>query len=104
MWETFRGLLDRNWEHLQRADAILVSGDLTDTAAASEWKGFFDAFLGYEDLFAKMIIVPGNHDVNLCDRVISDDSDFRQRKINIIRFLSAVDRIQGDRTFVLQFW
>jgi hypothetical protein len=83
---------------LEAADAILVSGDLTDTAAASEWKGFFDAFTGYEELFAKMVVVPGNHDVNLCDRIKSDDLDYTQRKINSIRFVSALDRIQGDRS------
>ena len=101
IWRTFRELLLRNVEQLKKSDAVLISGDLTDTGAAAEWRGFFDAFKGLETLLAKAVIVPGNHDVNTCGVFVADDLDLRRRNTNLIRFLAAVDRVQGDRTYLV---
>jgi hypothetical protein len=101
IWRTFRELLLRNVDQLKTSDAILISGDLTDTGAAAEWRGFFDAFKGIETLLEKAVIVPGNHDVNTCGISFADDLDMRRRNTNLIRFLAAVDRIQGDRTYLV---
>ena len=102
IWRTFREVLLRNVDQLKNSDAVLISGDLTDTGAAAEWRGFFDAFKGLETLLAKAVIVPGNHDVNTCGIFNADDLDMRRRNTNLIRFLAAVDRIQGDRTYLVQ--
>jgi 3',5'-cyclic AMP phosphodiesterase CpdA len=102
IWSTLRNLLTTHARDLEACHAILISGDLTDTGAASEWKGFFDAFINMESLLSKVVILPGNHDLNACRVFSSDDLDQRQRQINQIRFLSAVDRIQGERTEVFQ--
>jgi 3',5'-cyclic AMP phosphodiesterase CpdA len=101
IWDKFRSLLTRNQKALQAADAILITGDLTDTAHVSEWNGFFDAFEGLEYLFAKTVILPGNHDVNHCNLFRQDNDDWILRKSNLIRFLAAVDKVQGERTIVL---
>jgi hypothetical protein len=98
LWTKFRSLLEKNSVQLKTADAILITGDLTDSARASEWKGFFDAFEQMEHLFAKTVILPGNHDVNHCGIFTRDTGG--HRSANRIRFLAAVDKIQGDRTFI----
>jgi hypothetical protein len=100
IWSTFRGLLSKHYKELQDGDAILISGDITDTGDASEWMGFFDAFQGFESLLPKIVIVPGNHDVNVCHVLRSDDSASRHANINRIRFLAAADMIQGERATV----
>jgi hypothetical protein len=100
-WLNLNALLLAHADDIRRASAALVTGDITDTAAPAEWKGFFDAFEHAPDLKAKLIILPGNHDVNLCHVWKSDNPDLIQRKLNMIRFLTAVDQIQGDRTWIL---
>jgi Calcineurin-like phosphoesterase len=100
IWNKFKSLLTRNQDALQAADAILVTGDLTDTAHVSEWNGFFDAFQGLESLFVKTVILPGNHDVNHCNLFRQDNADWILRKSNVIRFLAAVDKVQGERATV----
>src|SRR5262249_46576291 len=50
-------------------DLVLVSGDMTDAGRASEWAEFLDAMARHPALAARMIVLPGNHDVNIVDRV-----------------------------------
>jgi 3',5'-cyclic AMP phosphodiesterase CpdA len=100
-WRRLRNLLVSNAHRIDDLSAVLVTGDITDTAAAAEWRGFFDAIAAVPRLVEKLVIVPGNHDVNLCHPWKSDNSDLIRRKLNFIRFLTAVDTIQGDRTWIV---
>ncbi len=49
-------------------DAIVVSGDMTDAGRSSEWAEFLDAVLRHPRLAERMLIIPGNHDLNIVDR------------------------------------
>jgi Calcineurin-like phosphoesterase len=49
-------------------DLVLVSGDMTDAGLSAEWAEFFDIVAAYPVLAERMLILPGNHDVNIVDR------------------------------------
>ncbi len=52
----------------QPFDLILVTGDMTDAGRASEWAEFLDVLADHPGLAARMLILPGNHDLNVVDR------------------------------------
>ena len=41
---------------------------MTDAGRATEWAEFLDAIARYPALAARMVVVPGNHDLNIVDR------------------------------------
>ena len=49
-------------------DAILVTGDITDAGRSAEWAELFAALAPYPRLAESMLILPGNHDINVVDR------------------------------------
>ena len=49
-------------------DIILISGDLTDAGASTEWAAFFDTLAPYPQLAERILALPGNHDLNVVDR------------------------------------
>jgi len=49
-------------------DAILITGDMTDAGRSAEWAEFLDAVALYPSLAERILIVPGNHDLNVVDR------------------------------------
>jgi Calcineurin-like phosphoesterase len=101
--ERFRELLANYLGALEKSSVILVTGDVTDTCAPQEWRSFFSAFRGMEGLLAKTVLVPGNHDVNLSHSMpwfVADNEEKSHRSVNIIRCLTALDRIQGDRAWI----
>ena len=85
-------------------DWILITGDVTDTGARAEWVEFLDHAEAYPDLRERMLILPGNHDVNICDRWNAGrlempwSARFALRKL---RFVLAADRIQGRRVHLV---
>ena len=50
-------------------DLVLVSGDMTDAGRATEWAEFMDALEQFPALAERMLILPGNHDLNIVDRL-----------------------------------
>jgi 3',5'-cyclic AMP phosphodiesterase CpdA len=60
MNRNFRELLKA--EELQKADLVVVTGDVTDTGDASAWQIFWNAVRA-EGLDGRILVVPGNHDV-----------------------------------------
>jgi predicted MPP superfamily phosphohydrolase len=50
-------------------DLVLVSGDMTDAGRATEWAEFLDVMVRHPVLAERMIILPGNHDLNIVDRL-----------------------------------
>ena len=61
------------------ADVILVTGDVTDRGTAASWRSFLDA-VDERDLAARMILVPGNHDIAFVDHIV------RRRALRLDRF------------------
>ena len=81
-------------------DLVLVSGDMTDAGLSAEWAEFLDIVAGYPVLAERMLILPGNHDVNIVDRVNPArlDLPFSPAKtLRKMRALSAIAAVQGDR-------
>ncbi|WP_424630598.1 metallophosphoesterase family protein [Bradyrhizobium sp. SYSU BS000235] len=86
-------------------DAIVVTGDMTDAGLATEWAEFLDATAKHPTLVDRMLILPGNHDINIVDRTnparldlpFSPGKRFRQ-----MRTLSAMALMQGVRVRVIE--
>ncbi|HVX75682.1 MAG TPA: metallophosphoesterase [Bradyrhizobium sp.] len=86
-------------------DLVLVSGDMTDAGRATEWAEFFDAITRHPALAARMIVLPGNHDVNIVDRANPARLDLPfspGKRLRQMRTLSAIAAVQGDRVRVVQ--
>ncbi len=85
-------------------DVVLISGDATDAGRSGEWAEFLDALAAHPDIAARVLLLPGNHDVNIVDRAnparldLSIGPNSRLRKI---RALSAIDAVQGSRVHVV---
>jgi hypothetical protein len=84
-------------------DHLLVTGDMTDAGRATEWAEFFDAISHYPNLAARMIVLPGNHDLNIVDRANPARLDLPfspGKRLRQMRTLSAIAAVQGDRVRV----
>jgi predicted MPP superfamily phosphohydrolase len=84
-------------------DLILITGDLTDAGRSAEWAAFFDVAEAYPGLLAKTLIAPGNHDINIVDRANPARLELpvsAYKRLRQMRTLSAMERIQGSRTYV----
>ena len=85
-------------------DAVLISGDATDAGRSTEWAEFLDALAAHPTIAACVLMLPGNHDVNIVDRAnparldLSLGPNSRLRKI---RTLSAINSVQGSRVRVV---
>jgi hypothetical protein len=85
-------------------DWILVTGDITDAARNEEFIAFEEAMAAHPALRARMLIIPGNHDVNIVDRAnparlelpIAPGGTLRR-----LRMLSAMARLQGGQVHVV---
>ncbi len=81
-------------------DLVLVSGDMTDAGLATEWAEFLDIVAGHPGLAERMLLLPGNHDLNIIDRANPArlDLPFSPAKtLRKMRALSAMAAVQGDR-------
>jgi predicted MPP superfamily phosphohydrolase len=84
-------------------DLVLVSGDMTDAGRATEWAEFLDTLAKYPALAARMLVLPGNHDVNIVDRANPARLDLPfspGKRLRQMRTLSAIAAVQGDRVHV----
>jgi hypothetical protein len=81
-------------------DLVLISGDMTDAGITAEWAEFLDTMADFPDLADRMLILPGNHDVNIVDRANPARLDLPFTPIKVLRkmrALSAIADIQGER-------
>ena len=81
-------------------DIIVVSGDMTDAGRSSEWAEFLDAVLRHPRLAERMLIIPGNHDLNIVDRANPARLDLPispNKRLRKLRVLSAMAALQGER-------
>jgi len=80
----------------------LITGDITDSGEREEWKTFFRIVAPLNP--NSMVILPGNHDVNIAARTDYWAFETREatlRKMRLIRMMAAIDRVQGRKSFVL---
>lgn len=80
--------------------AILITGDMTDAGRSTEWAEFFEAVVQYPSLAEIMLILPGNHDLNIVDRANPARLDLptsQNKKLRKVRMLSAMVAVQGAR-------
>ena len=88
----------------QPLHAILVTGDITDAGLATEWAEFFDALSQFPRVAQRMLLIPGNHDINVVNRANPAQFDLPtspNKKLRKLRVLSALNAIQGSRVRVL---
>ncbi len=88
----------------QPLDLILITGDMTDAGIATEWAQFLDAVDLHPTLAERMLILPGNHDLNIVDRLNPARLDLPfspSKRLRQMRMLSALAAIQGDRVRVV---
>jgi len=85
-------------------DRVLITGDITDAGTRAEWVEFLDLLRRAPELRARILFVPGNHDVNVIDRTNpgrfalpwSESHALRQ-----LRVVLAFDAIQGESAHVV---
>lgn len=85
-------------------DAVMVTGDMTDAGRSAEWAEFLDAVTGHPSLAERMLIIPGNHDLNIVDRANPARLDLPMspnKRLRKLRVLSAMTVLQGERVRVV---
>jgi 3',5'-cyclic AMP phosphodiesterase CpdA len=85
-------------------DAVLISGDITDAGLSTEWAEFMRALAPFPELAARILMIPGNHDINIVSRANPAQFDLPTspyRKLRKLRILSALNAIQGSRVHVV---
>lgn len=87
-----------------RLDVILITGDMTDAGISTEWVLFFEILSEHPSLAERVLMLPGNHDLNIIDRSNPARMDLPtspDRPLRQIRVLSAMNTIQGARVNVV---
>ena len=85
-------------------DTILITGDMTDAGISSEWAELLDALAAHPRLAERVLMLPGNHDLNIVDRANPARLDLPtspKRRLRQMRALSAMSAIQGRRVKVV---
>jgi|SRR6516165_1964178 hypothetical protein len=85
-------------------DAILVTGDMTDAGRSVEWAEFLDILAQHPLLAERVLVLPGNHDLNVVDRANPARLDLPtspKKRLREMRALSAIAALQGSRVRVL---
>jgi 3',5'-cyclic AMP phosphodiesterase CpdA len=91
---------------VQALDLILISGDMTDAGTSAEWAEFLDILTAHPELAERMLILPGNHDVNIVDRAnpARFNLPFSSAKtLRKVRALSAIACMGEDRLRLASF-
>jgi calcineurin-like phosphoesterase family protein len=89
---------------VQPLDLVLVTGDLTDAGRSTEWAEFLDIVARRRVLADRLVVLPGNHDVNIVDRTNPARLNLPfspGKRLRQIRALSAIASVQGDRMRVV---
>jgi Calcineurin-like phosphoesterase len=88
----------------QPLNLVLVTGDMTDAGTSAEWAEFLDLAGAHPELARRMLILPGNHDVNIVDRANPARLDLPFGPIKTLRkmrALSAFATVQGERVLAM---
>ena len=73
---------------------------MTDAGISTEWAEFLDALSEHPRLAERVLMLPGNHDLNIVDRANPARMDLPtspNRRLRQIRALSAMNVVQGTR-------
>jgi predicted MPP superfamily phosphohydrolase len=84
----------------QPLDTILITGDMTDAGRSAEWSEFTDLLAAHPRLADRILMIPGNHDLNIVDRANPARMELPTSpnpKLRQIRALNAIASLQGDR-------
>lgn len=84
-------------------DLIVITGDITDAGRSTEWAEFLDGLSGYPKLSELIVILPGNHDINVVDRANPARLDLPfspKMRLREVRALAAIAAVQGSRVRV----
>jgi 3',5'-cyclic AMP phosphodiesterase CpdA len=85
-------------------DIILITGDMTDAGISSEWAEVLEALAAHPSLARRVLMLPGNHDLNIVDRSNPARMDLPtspDRRLRQLRTLSAMNAVHGDRVRVV---
>jgi Calcineurin-like phosphoesterase len=85
-------------------DVVLITGDMTDAGRSAEWAEFLDALALHPRLAERVLVVPGNHDLNVVDRANPARLDLPtspSKRLRQIRALAAIAALQGERVRVV---
>jgi len=83
---------------------VLICGDLTDAGLATEWAEFLDALERHPVLASRVVVVPGNHDLNIVDRANPARLDHPLsigKRLRQMRTMSVIAAAQGHRVRVV---
>jgi len=81
-------------------DHILITGDITDAGLLSEWAEFFSVMEAHPGLADRVLIIPGNHDLNIVDKTNPARMDLPTSpnpRLRQLRMLSGMEWVQGTR-------
>jgi hypothetical protein len=87
-------------------DAILITGDMTDAGRSAEWAEFLDVLAPHAELAERLLILPGNHDLNVADRANPARLELPtspNRRLRQLRVLSVLCALQGRRVRVVDY-
>ncbi len=85
-------------------DLVVMTGDITDAGTRAEWAEFLDLLRGCPEIRRRLLLVPGNHDVNIIDRTNPGRLDLpwsAGQSLRKLRVVLALDRLAGDRCRVV---
>jgi 3',5'-cyclic AMP phosphodiesterase CpdA len=85
-------------------DVILITGDMTDAGRSAEWAELLDALAVHPRLAERVVMLPGNHDLNVVDRANPARLDLPtspSKRLRQMRTLSAMTELQGTRVRVV---
>ncbi|MFY0564072.1 metallophosphoesterase family protein [Archangium lansingense] len=91
-------------EELAMTDLLLITGDVTDSGRGEEWQRVFEILGGLStSVREKMVLVPGNHDVNITNSVDhweAEGAGMPKRNVRLVRVMAALELVQGQRAWV----
>jgi hypothetical protein len=79
---------------------------MTDAGRSAEWAEFLDLLESHPRLAERVLVLPGNHDVNIIDRsnpARLDTPTSPKKRLRKLRTLSAMSALQGQRVRVVDF-
>jgi hypothetical protein len=88
----------------EQLDLVLVTGDMTDAGSSAEWAELLDLLALHPRLAERMLVLPGNHDLNIVDRANPariDTPASPKSRLRKVRALSAMNTLQGERVHLV---
>ena len=79
---------------------------MTDRGRSAEWAEFLDALAPHPQLAERLLVLPGNHDLNVADRANPARLELPtspNRRLRQLRVLSVLCALQGRRVRVVDY-